>query len=113
MYECTRRGKGVILGLILVDESFVLKVRDGLQQLLDDDDDMADLYLARKLTSSSPLTTSRSVPTLAKLFLVPPSMSSRQSRASKASTVLVPGDEYDIAEVEMLLEVLKICHIAH
>lgn len=112
MYECARRGKGVILGLILVDESIVLKVRDGLQELLDDDDDMADLYLSRKLTSS-PLTTSPSVPTLAKLFLVPPSMSSRQSRASKASTVMVPGDEYDIAEAEMLLEVLKICHIAH
>ncbi|KAI3861171.1 hypothetical protein MKW92_022967 [Papaver armeniacum] len=33
----------------------VQKVRDELEQLLDDDDDMADLYLSRKMASSSPI----------------------------------------------------------
>ncbi|XP_073142543.1 magnesium transporter MRS2-I-like isoform X2 [Henckelia pumila] len=34
--------------------SRVQKVRDEIEQLLDDDDDMADLYLSRKSTSASP-----------------------------------------------------------
>ncbi|KAF3332644.1 magnesium transporter MRS2-I-like isoform X2 [Carex littledalei] len=32
--------------------SLVQKVRDELEQLLDDDDDMGDLYLSRKMTTS-------------------------------------------------------------
>ncbi|PQP96763.1 hypothetical protein Pyn_08112 [Prunus yedoensis var. nudiflora] len=35
----------------------VQKVRDELEQLLDDDDDMADLYLSRKLVGTSPSVT--------------------------------------------------------
>ncbi|CDO99155.1 unnamed protein product [Coffea canephora] len=79
------------------------KVRDGLQQLLDDGDSMADLYLSRKV-ASSPLPTSRSIPNIAKLFLAAPSVSSRQSEASRESIVIVHGDENDVAALEMLLE---------
>ncbi|KAJ0093591.1 hypothetical protein Patl1_25237 [Pistacia atlantica] len=58
----------------------VQKVRDELEQLLDDDDDMADLYLSRKLAGS------------------------KISRASRASIATIRGDENDVEELEMLLE---------
>ena len=67
---------------------------------------MADLYLSRKV-ASSPLPTSRSIPNIAKLFLAAPSVSSRQSEASRESIVIVHGDENDVAALEMLLEVIK------
>ncbi|KAK6145990.1 hypothetical protein DH2020_019859 [Rehmannia glutinosa] len=56
------------------------KVRDELEQLLDDDDDMADLYLSRKLAGS------------------------KISKASRASIATVSGNENDVEELEMLLE---------
>ncbi|RVW20000.1 Magnesium transporter MRS2-7 [Vitis vinifera] len=55
------------------------KVRDELEQLLDDDDDMADLYLSRKLAGAS-------------------------SPVSGFSVATVRGDENDVEELEMLLE---------
>ncbi|CAK8572125.1 unnamed protein product [Lathyrus sativus] len=57
----------------------VQKIRDKLEQLLDDDNDMADLYLSRKADSASPLS---------------------GSNVSRASC----GDENDMDELEQLLE---------
>nr|CAD1819838.1 unnamed protein product [Ananas comosus var. bracteatus] len=78
----------------------VQKVRDELERLLDDDNDMADLYLSRKLAgASSPISGSgradwspNSPPILSKI--------SRASRASVATYHI----ENDVEELEMLLE---------
>ncbi|KAB1218071.1 Magnesium transporter MRS2-7 [Morella rubra] len=80
----------------------VQKVRDELAQLLDDDDDMADLYLSRKLAgASSPV----SVSGLAiNWSTASPTIASKISRASRASMATVRGDEHDVEELEMLLE---------
>ncbi|KAK7268908.1 hypothetical protein RIF29_21617 [Crotalaria pallida] len=78
----------------------VQKVRDELEQLLDDDDDMADLYLSRKAGSSSPA--SGSGP--ANWFAASPTIGSKISRASRASMATVRFDENDVEELEMLLE---------
>lgn len=77
----------------------VQKVRDELEQLLDDDDDMADLYLSRKLAPTSPASG-----TGAPWFLSSPTVGSKISRASRASVLTVRGDENDVEELEMLLE---------
>ncbi|GMH29234.1 hypothetical protein Nepgr_031077 [Nepenthes gracilis] len=79
----------------------VQKVRDELEQLLDDDDDMADLYLSRKLSgSASPV--SGSGP--ANWYPNSPTIGSKISRASRASMGTYRGDENDVEELEMLLE---------
>ncbi|KAJ7954791.1 Magnesium transporter MRS2-like protein [Quillaja saponaria] len=79
----------------------VQKVRDELEQLLDDDDDMADLYLSRKLADpSSPPSGSGVV----NWFPTSPTIGSKISRASRASMATVRGDENDVEELEMLLE---------
>ncbi|KAL9161734.1 hypothetical protein ABFS82_07G040400 [Erythranthe guttata] len=78
----------------------VQKVRDELEQLLDDDDDMADLYLSRKLSGASPLSEAGA----ASWFLMSPTIGSKISRASRASVATVRGDENDVEELEMLLE---------
>nr|GEU89227.1 magnesium transporter MRS2-I-like [Tanacetum cinerariifolium] len=78
----------------------VLKVRDELEQLLDDDDDMADLYLSRKLSfASSPSSDG------ANLTWSPasPTIESKISRASRAIPFSIHG-ENDVEELEMLLE---------
>ncbi|KAL0414408.1 UNVERIFIED_CONTAM: Magnesium transporter MRS2-I [Sesamum radiatum] len=77
-----------------------MQVRDELEQLLDDDDDMADLYLSRKLAAASPLSDSGA----ANWSLVSPMIGSRISRASRASMATVRGEENDVEELEMLLE---------
>ncbi|KAH8495673.1 hypothetical protein H0E87_018739, partial [Populus deltoides] len=57
------------------------RVRDELEQLLDDDDDMADLYLSRKLAgASSPVSGSGG----ANWFPASPTIGSKISRASRA-----------------------------
>lgn len=78
-------------------------MRDELEQLLDDDDDMADLYLSRKLAGASPVSGSGA----ASWYLASPTIGSKISRASRASVVTVRGDENDVEELEMLLEVLN------
>ncbi|XVF28708.1 hypothetical protein REPUB_Repub15cG0053300 [Reevesia pubescens] len=81
----------------------VQKVRDELEQLLDDDDDMADLHLSRKLAGASPV----SVSGAANWYPASPTIGSkisRASRASRASVATVRGDENDVEELEMLLE---------
>lgn len=78
----------------------VVKVRDELEQLLDDDDDMADLYLSRKLSfASSPSSDG------ANLTWSPasPTIESKISRASRATPFSIHG-ENDVEELEMLLE---------
>ncbi|KAJ3673322.1 hypothetical protein LUZ60_006696 [Juncus effusus] len=79
----------------------VQKVRDELEQLLDDDDDMADLYLSRKMVSS-PVTGSTGPAWLPTSNI---SVASRISRLSRASAATVHGNnENDVEELEMLLE---------
>ncbi|KAK6940731.1 hypothetical protein RJ641_030262 [Dillenia turbinata] len=76
----------------------VQKVRDELEQLLDDDDDMADLYLTRKI-ASSPVSGSGSH----KWFPTSPTVISKMSRTSRLSAATIHGVN-DIEELEMLLE---------
>lgn len=79
-------------------------MRDELEQLLDDDDDMADLYLSRKLAGpSSPGSGSGPV----NWFPASPTIGSKISRASRASIATIRGDENDVEELEMLLEVIR------
>jgi magnesium transporter len=80
-------------------QCYVLQVRDELEQLLDDDDDMADLYLSRKAGSASPVSGSGA----ANWFAGSPTIGSKISRASIATVRL---DENDVEELEMLLEVI-------
>ncbi|TYH29637.1 hypothetical protein ES288_A01G028000v1 [Gossypium darwinii] len=78
----------------------VQKVRDALEQLLDDDDDMADLYLSRKLATSSPVSGSGA----ANWYAVSPTIGSKISKASRGSIATIHGHENDVEELEMLLE---------
>ncbi|KAL7251609.1 hypothetical protein ACSBR1_013452 [Camellia fascicularis] len=79
----------------------VQKVRDELEQLLDNDDDMADLYLSRKLAGpSSPVSGLGA----ANWCPASPTIGSKKSRASRASVATFRGDENDVEELEMLLE---------
>lgn len=79
----------------------VQKVRDELEQLLDDDDDMADLYLSRKLAgATSPVSGSG----VQNWFAASPTIGSKISRASRASAATIHGNENDVEELEMLLE---------
>ncbi|KAK3031684.1 hypothetical protein RJ639_035052 [Escallonia herrerae] len=79
-------------------------VRDEFEQLLDDDDDMADLYLSRKLLGSpSPISGNG----VANWSPVSPTIGSKLSRTSRASAVTTHG-EPDVEELEMLLEVLAL-----
>ncbi|KAL5792814.1 hypothetical protein ACOSP7_001408 [Xanthoceras sorbifolium] len=78
----------------------VQKVRDELEQLLDDDDDMADLYLSRKLAvASSPVSGSG----VLNWFPNSPTIGSKISRTSRASAATT-HEENDVEELEMLLE---------
>ncbi|XP_020549929.1 magnesium transporter MRS2-I-like isoform X1 [Sesamum indicum] len=85
--------------------SRVQKVRDELEQLLDDDDDMADLYLSRKsaVSASSPTDFGN-----AKWQLTAdesPTISSKISRnSSRTSAVTSSQEENNVEELEMLLE---------
>ncbi|KAK7245401.1 hypothetical protein RIF29_40243 [Crotalaria pallida] len=79
----------------------VQKIRDELENLLDDDDDMAELYLSRKLVvSSSPTSSSYDSPNLQFSF---PDLGSKIHRSSSTSATTVQG-ENDVEELEMLLE---------
>lgn len=71
--------------------------------MLDDDDDMADIYLSRKLAGVS---SSVSVSDEPLWYPTSPTIGSKISRASRMSLVSVRGDdENDVEELEMLLEV--------
>lgn len=79
----------------------VQKVRDELEQLLDDEGDMADLYLSRKLFgSSSPVSSASSD---RNWILTSTTIGSKMSGISRASLATVHGDD-DTEELEMLLE---------
>jgi magnesium transporter len=80
----------------------VCQVRDELEQLLDDDDDMADLYLSRKLAGASSPVSGSGGPNW---FPSSPTLVSKLSRASRASAATMHGNENDVEELEMLLEV--------
>ncbi|GAB2278372.1 Magnesium transporter MRS2-I [Dionaea muscipula] len=79
----------------------VQKVRDKLEQLLDDDEDMGDLYLTRKqYPASSPGSGSGAACWLPNS----PTIGSKISKASRAGAAGFNGDEHNIEELEMLLE---------
>ncbi|KAK4732029.1 hypothetical protein R3W88_025017 [Solanum pinnatisectum] len=81
--------------------SRVQKVRDDLEQLLEDDGDMADLYLSRKLVAgvSSPLS-AQVAP-----YWSPDTSSIHSKLLSKASRISgITHEETDVEELEMLLE---------
>ncbi|XP_044465235.1 magnesium transporter MRS2-I-like isoform X1 [Mangifera indica] len=78
----------------------VQKVRDELEQLLDDDDDMADLYLSRKSAVASSPASDSGAPNW---FPGSPTIGSKISRTSKTSAATTP-EENDVEELEMLLE---------
>ncbi|CAM6035520.1 unnamed protein product [Sphagnum compactum] len=84
----------------------VQKVRDELEQLLDDDDDMADLFLSRKALGAVSPAVSLAAPNWAPTS---PTIGSRVSRVSKASTIAsyahgTGTGADDVEELEMLLE---------
>ncbi|CAH9140623.1 unnamed protein product [Cuscuta epithymum] len=79
--------------------SRVQKVRDELEQLLEEDDDMGDLYLSRKSAAAVSSPTSCNV--VPDLFHDSPTISSKLSRTSRRST---HHGETDVEELEMLLE---------
>ncbi|TXG63762.1 hypothetical protein EZV62_010756 [Acer yangbiense] len=79
----------------------VQKVRDELEQLLDDDDDMADLYLSRKLTLASLPVSGSGAPDW---FPNSPTIGSKISQASRASAAAATQEDNDVEELEMLLE---------
>ncbi|XP_020235964.1 magnesium transporter MRS2-I-like [Cajanus cajan] len=87
--ERVRKLKNTMTGLV----ARVQKVKDELEQLMDDDDGMADLYLSRK--SSGTLCWSATAPTIE---------SKLSSASNRASVALYLGDENDVEELEMLLE---------
>lgn len=78
----------------------VQKVRDELEQLLDDDEDMADLYLSRKLSRNCSPVSSSYAPNWDPAS---PAVGSKVSRTSRASGVS-NHEENDVEELEMLLE---------
>lgn len=82
-----------------------MQVRDELEQLLDDDDDMADLYLSRKSAKASSPNSGSSIPDW-----VPPSPTigsySKISRISRATSLTTINGHNDVEELEMLLEVV-------
>ncbi|KAK4281235.1 hypothetical protein QN277_012756 [Acacia crassicarpa] len=78
----------------------VQKIRDELENLLDDDDDMADLYLSRKMAVSCSSTSSCDAPDC---ILSSPTIGSRVRRSSRASATTFQA-ENDVDELEMLLE---------
>ncbi|KAL5561788.1 hypothetical protein UlMin_031535 [Ulmus minor] len=80
----------------------VQKVREELEQLLDDDDDMADLYLSRKLLvgASSPATGSGAP----NWFYSSPTIGSKISRTISRTSTATVREENDVEELEMLLE---------
>lgn len=80
--------------------SRVQKIRDELEQLLDDDGDMADLFLTRKLASSASPVCGSLPPNWA---AASPTIGSRISRASRASVGTYTADN-DVEQLEMLLE---------
>ncbi|KAJ8632761.1 hypothetical protein MRB53_026097 [Persea americana] len=86
------------------------KVRDELEQLLDDDDDMADLYLSRKWAWASSTVSGSGVPNW---LPASPTIGSKISKASKASAATVHGNENDVEELEMLLEVFVLIFLAN
>ncbi|PKA56164.1 Magnesium transporter MRS2-I [Apostasia shenzhenica] len=78
----------------------VQKVRDELEQLLEDDEDMADLYLSRKLVPvESPASSAAR-----NWFPASPTVGSRISRTAKSSAATFHGNDDDVEELELMLE---------
>lgn len=99
---CIYHDLGCLWFDISTNMSCFCKVRDELEQLLDDDDDMEDLYLTRKLTADQPSSATGSDPS--NWSLNSPNLSSKLCRTSRESPVTA-HDENDVEELEMLLEV--------
>lgn len=69
---------------------------------------MADLYLSRKMAgAASPVSGSAA----SGWYPASPTIASKISRASRASAATLHGNENDVEELEMLLEVYKRAHL--
>jgi len=83
----------------------VQKIKDELEQLLEDDEDMAELYLSRKLAgASSPAIDSGEH---INWYPTSPTIGAKISRAKShlvRSATVRGDDKNDVEEVEMLLE---------
>lgn len=90
--------------MIYFIDILVFQVRDELEQLLDDDEDMADLYLSRKLSWTSSPVSCFDAPNW---IINSPTTGSKISKTSRASAATTQ-EEDDIDELEMLLEVIKV-----
>ncbi|PIN15915.1 Magnesium transporters: CorA family [Handroanthus impetiginosus] len=85
--------------------SRVQKVRDELEQLLDDDDDMADLYLSRKFVMSPSVSSDFGHSKWQMIADESPTICSKISRSSSRKTgVTSSHEENNVEELEMLLE---------
>eukprot|EP00271_Cylindrocystis_brebissonii_P022873 TRINITY_DN8999_c0_g1_i1.p1 TRINITY_DN8999_c0_g1~~TRINITY_DN8999_c0_g1_i1.p1 ORF type:complete len:445 (+),score=89.31 TRINITY_DN8999_c0_g1_i1:69-1403(+) len=85
----------------------VQKVRDELEQLLDDDDDMADMFLTRKISIPySPGASTGGGGGGAASVLFSPTIASRISRGGSRGTLstFVDEEDQDVEELEQLLE---------
>ncbi|KAK6120049.1 hypothetical protein DH2020_046179 [Rehmannia glutinosa] len=86
-------------------DELTAKVRDELEQLLDDDDDMADLYLSRKSAMSASVSSDYGHGKWQITADESPTMSSNISRSSsRASALTTTQEENNVEELEMLLE---------
>ena len=83
------------------------QVRDELEQLLDDDDDMADLYLSRKLTMASLPVGGSGAPDWI------PNSPTIGSKISRASAAAATQEDNDVEELEMLLEVINVIKLSY
>ncbi|KAJ1431594.1 hypothetical protein SESBI_07131 [Sesbania bispinosa] len=76
-------------------------VRDEIEQLMDEEDNMVDLYLSRKLLGvSSPMSGSGA----ANCYVSSPTIESKLSGTSKVRMATFLEHENDVEELEMLLE---------
>jgi len=91
-----------------------LQIKDELEQLLEDDEDMAELYLSRKLAgASSPAIDSGEH---INWYPTSPTIGAKISRAKShlvRSATVRGDDKNDVEEVEMLLEVVYCMNVAH
>lgn len=85
----------------------LVQVRDELEQLLDDDDDLAELYLSRKFVATvTPPDCSGAAATWYPSSS-PRRLSGKFSRGSRGASLR--GEERDAENLEMLLEVVNYC----
>ncbi|XP_010241254.1 PREDICTED: magnesium transporter MRS2-4-like isoform X2 [Nelumbo nucifera] len=82
----------------------VQKVRDEIEHLLDDNEDMADLYLSRKRLQNQQFEAMLGVATSNSIVPVAPYVQRRGSNVSASFIASNLSDDNDVEDLEMLLE---------